>query len=125
MGSYIWSIKCCHFQWLWVIPKLDFKGMPLFDVEYFRYCKWFDCLYLKNTTRIMCWTSCDQEDWYWVCVIDVSVLPFYCVALTSLCERCICWTISVSALFWLLSTLWTSVDAFIPAVECTWNWCWC
>ena len=28
------SIKCCQFQWLWITPNPDFKGRPLFDIEY-------------------------------------------------------------------------------------------
>ena len=34
--SYVWSIKWCRFQWPWIIPKQDFMGTPLFDVEYLR-----------------------------------------------------------------------------------------
>jgi len=29
-----WAVDWCHFKWLWMTPYTDFKGMPLFDVEY-------------------------------------------------------------------------------------------
>ena len=29
-----WSIECCHFQWPWVTPNLDFKVTLIFHADY-------------------------------------------------------------------------------------------
>jgi len=67
IGTRMWSIKWCHFQWPWTNPNLVFKVTPLFDAKYLTNGYRYDHSYYKrrigNRTHAFEW---HQLQWPWV-----------------------------------------------------------